>query len=95
MGRAWRTGQTDVAIGASGIAVSHPYEGGVDDYGNPLLVTDIAVADEIAAAADLVKGKLAGTPSRGDSRPRSTRRRFDGTCAGAVRTGRSVPTGDR
>ncbi|NMO02038.1 coenzyme F420-0:L-glutamate ligase [Gordonia sp. TBRC 11910] len=62
MGRAWRTGQTDVAIGASGIAVTHPYDGGVDDYGNPLVVTDIAVADEIAAAADLVKGKLAGIP---------------------------------
>ncbi len=62
MGRAWRTGQTDVAIGAAGIAVSHPYEGSVDAYGNPLVVTDIAVADEIAAAADLVKGKLAGVP---------------------------------
>lgn len=62
MGRAWRTGQTDVAIGAAGIAVTHPYEGGVDSYGNPLMVTDIAVADEIAAAADLVKGKLAGVP---------------------------------
>ncbi|GAB20857.1 F420-0--gamma-glutamyl ligase [Gordonia effusa NBRC 100432] len=62
MGRAWRTGQIDVAIGAAGIAVSHPYEGGVDEYGNPLIVTDIAVADEIAAAADLVKGKLAGVP---------------------------------
>ncbi|MEO9327321.1 coenzyme F420-0:L-glutamate ligase [Gordonia aurantiaca] len=62
MGRAWRTGQTDVAIGSAGIAVTHPYEGGVDDYGNPLVVTDIAVADELAAAADLVKGKLAGVP---------------------------------
>ena len=62
MGRAWRTGQTDVAIGASGIAVTHPYEGGQDAYGNPLLVTDIAVADEIASAADLVKGKLDGVP---------------------------------
>lgn len=62
MGRAWRTGQIDVAIGAAGIAVTHPYEGGVDSYGNPLVVTDIAVADEIAAAADLVKGKLAGVP---------------------------------
>ncbi|GAA1480907.1 coenzyme F420-0:L-glutamate ligase [Gordonia sinesedis] len=62
MGRAWRNGQTDVAIGASGIAVTHPYEGGRDGYGNPLLVTDIAIADEIAAAADLVKGKLAGIP---------------------------------
>ncbi|MFT4044151.1 MAG: coenzyme F420-0:L-glutamate ligase [Gordonia sp. (in: high G+C Gram-positive bacteria)] len=62
MGRAWRTGQTDVAIGSAGIAVTHPYEGGVDGYGNPLLVTTIAVADEIAAAADLVKGKLDGIP---------------------------------
>jgi coenzyme F420-0:L-glutamate ligase/coenzyme F420-1:gamma-L-glutamate ligase len=60
MGRAWRTGQTDVAIGAAGIAVSHGYDGSVDGYGNPLIVTDIAVADEIAAAADLVKGKLHG-----------------------------------
>ncbi|RPA62299.1 coenzyme F420-0:L-glutamate ligase [Gordonia oryzae] len=62
MGRAWRTGQIDVAIGAAGIAVTHPYEGCVDSHGNPLVVTDIAVADEIAAAADLVKGKLAGVP---------------------------------
>ncbi|MYR04973.1 coenzyme F420-0:L-glutamate ligase [Gordonia sp. SID5947] len=62
MGRAWRNGQTDVAIGAAGIRVSHPYEGSVDAYGNPLVVTDIAVADEIAAAADLVKGKLGGVP---------------------------------
>lgn len=62
MGRAWRAGQTDVAIGAAGIAVRHGYEGAVDDHGNPLRVTDIAVADELAAAADLVKGKLAGVP---------------------------------
>ncbi|EGD56894.1 coenzyme F420-0:L-glutamate ligase [Gordonia neofelifaecis] len=62
MGRAWRTGQTDVAIGASGIAVSHGYDGVDDGYGNTLLVTDIAVADELAAAADLVKGKLDGVP---------------------------------
>ncbi|MFW0792586.1 coenzyme F420-0:L-glutamate ligase [Gordonia sp. CPCC 205515] len=62
MGRAWRTGQTDVAIGAAGIRVTHPYDGSVDTYGNPLIVTEIAVADEIAAAADLVKGKLTGVP---------------------------------
>ncbi|WOC13413.1 coenzyme F420-0:L-glutamate ligase [Gordonia sp. MP11Mi] len=62
MGRAWRTGQTDVAIGAAGIAVSHAYDGIDDTYGNTLIVTDIAVADEIAAAADLVKGKLDGVP---------------------------------
>lgn len=62
MGRAWRTGQTDVAIGAAGIAVSHPYDGVDDGYGNTLMVTDIAIADELAAAADLVKGKLDGVP---------------------------------
>ncbi|SIS02759.1 coenzyme F420-0:L-glutamate ligase [Williamsia sterculiae] len=62
MGRAWRTGQIDAAIGSSGVAALWPYEGGVDEYGNPLVVTEIAVADEIAAAADLVKGKLGGVP---------------------------------
>lgn len=62
MGRAWRAGQIDVAIGAAGLAVRHSYDGAVDSYGNPLVVTDIAVADELAAAADLVKGKLAGVP---------------------------------
>lgn len=62
MGRAWRIGQTDAAIGSAGLAVTHPYEGSVDDYGNPLVVTEVAVADEIAAAADLVKGKLTGVP---------------------------------
>ncbi|MGO3327896.1 coenzyme F420-0:L-glutamate ligase [Gordonia sp. (in: high G+C Gram-positive bacteria)] len=62
MGRAWRTGQTDVAIGAAGVAVSHAYDGIDDAYGNTLIVTDIAVADELAAAADLVKGKLDGVP---------------------------------
>ncbi|WP_336819169.1 coenzyme F420-0:L-glutamate ligase [Gordonia sp. MMO-8] len=62
MGRAWRTGQTDVAIGAAGIAVSHAYDGIDDAYGNTLIVTDIAVADELAAAADLVKGKLDAVP---------------------------------
>lgn len=62
MGRAWRIGQIDAAIGAAGLAVSHPYEGTVDEYGNPLVVTEIAVADEIAAAGDLVKGKLGEVP---------------------------------
>jgi coenzyme F420-0:L-glutamate ligase/coenzyme F420-1:gamma-L-glutamate ligase len=62
MGRAWRLGQTDAAIGSSGLAVLVPYEGEVDGQGNELAVTLIAVADEVAAAADLVKGKLAGVP---------------------------------
>lgn len=62
MGRAWRNGQTDVAIGAAGLTVLHGYEGSRDRHGNELIVTEIAVADEIAAAADLVKGKLADIP---------------------------------
>jgi len=62
MGRAWRTGQTDVAIGAAGLAVLHGYAGELDEHGNELIVTEIAVADEIAAAADLVKGKLGRRP---------------------------------
>ena len=62
MGRTWRIGQTDVAIGAAGVAVLHRYGGMVDGQGNELLVTEVAVADEIAAAADLVKGKLGGLP---------------------------------
>lgn len=62
MGRAWRNGQTDAAIGAAGMAVLHRYAGTVDPHGNELVVTEVAVADEIAAAADLVKGKLTSIP---------------------------------
>jgi len=62
MGRAWRNGQIDAAVGAAGLAVLHSYSGAVDRYGNELVVTEIAIADEIAAAADLVKGKLTAMP---------------------------------
>ncbi|MGW0183190.1 coenzyme F420-0:L-glutamate ligase [Nocardia sp. NPDC003345] len=62
MGRAWRNGQTDVAIGSAGLRVLHDYSGTVDGQGNELQVTQVAVADELAAAADLVKGKLGGVP---------------------------------
>ncbi|MDQ4102719.1 MAG: coenzyme F420-0:L-glutamate ligase, partial [Actinomycetota bacterium] len=62
MGRAWRVGQTDAAIGVCGLAVLHRYQGSVDQHGNELVSTEVALADEIAAAADLVKGKLAGVP---------------------------------
>ncbi len=61
-GRAWRNGVTDVAIGAAGIEVLDDHRGGVDEFGNELVVTQVAVGDEVAAAADLVKGKLAGVP---------------------------------
>jgi coenzyme F420-0:L-glutamate ligase / coenzyme F420-1:gamma-L-glutamate ligase len=62
MGRAWRNGQTDAAIGSAGLTVLHGYAGAHDVHGNELVVTEVAVADEIAAAADLVKGKLTGIP---------------------------------
>ena len=62
MGRAWRNGQIDAAVGAAGLAVLHGYAGAVDRHGNELLVTEVAIADEIAAAADLVKGKLTAIP---------------------------------
>ncbi|EUA93183.1 gamma-glutamyl ligase [Mycobacterium ulcerans str. Harvey] len=62
MGRAWRNGQIDAAVGAAGVSVLHNYSGATDRHGNELIVTEIAVADEIAAAADLVKGKLTAMP---------------------------------
>jgi coenzyme F420-0:L-glutamate ligase / coenzyme F420-1:gamma-L-glutamate ligase len=62
VGRAWRNGQTDLAIGAAGIEVAHDFAGRVDAHGNELAVTLPAVADEIASAADLVKGKLSHCP---------------------------------
>ncbi|GAA2098741.1 hypothetical protein GCM10009841_12150 [Microlunatus panaciterrae] len=61
-GRAWRVGQTDIAIGAAGLCVIDHYAGRQDGYGNELQVTSIAIADELAAAADLAKGKLDGRP---------------------------------
>ena len=61
-GRAWRMGQTDIAIGAAGITPLLSFDGVEDSYGNVLAVTAPAVADEIAAAADLVAGKLDGHP---------------------------------
>lgn len=62
LGRAWRIGQTDAAIGSAGIPVLHRYAGAVDAEGNELQVTEVALADELAAAADLAKGKLGGVP---------------------------------
>ncbi|HEX4655373.1 MAG TPA: coenzyme F420-0:L-glutamate ligase [Mycobacteriales bacterium] len=61
-GRPWRNGLTDVAIGAAGISPLADHRGQVDAFGHPLEMTVTAVADEIAAAAELVKGKLSGRP---------------------------------
>jgi coenzyme F420-0:L-glutamate ligase/coenzyme F420-1:gamma-L-glutamate ligase len=61
-GRAWRTGQTDIAVGAAGLRVLDDHAGRTDAYGNVLVVTAPAHADELAAAGDLAKGKLAMSP---------------------------------
>ncbi len=61
-GRAWREGQTDLAIGAAGLLVAEDHAGRADPYGNPLAVTLPAVADEIAGAAELAQGKLGARP---------------------------------
>lgn len=61
-GRPWRRGQTDVAIGCSGISPLLPYRGRSDSYGYELRVTEPALADEIAGAAELVTGKLERIP---------------------------------
>ena len=61
-GRAWRHGLTDVAIGVAGIAAVVDLRGGTDDRGQELRVTEVAIADEIASAAELVMGKSSGIP---------------------------------
>lgn len=61
-GRAWRVGQTDIAIGAAGLVVADDHAGRTDGYGNPLAVTLPAVADELAGAAELAQGKLSARP---------------------------------
>lgn len=62
LGRAWREGQTDSAIGAAGMLVFEDLRGQTDAEGRPLSVTMPCVADELAAAADLVKGKASRLP---------------------------------
>jgi coenzyme F420-0:L-glutamate ligase/coenzyme F420-1:gamma-L-glutamate ligase len=61
-GRPWRVGVTDIAVGVAGFSALHDLRGQVDSYGNDLQMTVTCVADEIAAAGDLVKGKLSGVP---------------------------------
>jgi coenzyme F420-0:L-glutamate ligase/coenzyme F420-1:gamma-L-glutamate ligase len=61
-GRAWRNGQVDLAIGCAGLAALTDLSGTTDPFGNVLIVTAPATADEIASAGDLVKGKTRGHP---------------------------------
>ncbi len=62
-GRAWRHGLTDVAIGVAGLAAVVDLRGGADGLGRELQVTEVAVADEVAGAAELVMGKSARVPA--------------------------------
>ncbi len=62
MGRPWRAGLTDVALGVAGIAPILDHRGQTDPYGNELQITQIAVVDELTAAAELVKGKCDEVP---------------------------------
>jgi len=61
-GRAWRLGQTDIAIGLAGLAPLESFAGAQDTYGNDLAVTEPAIADELAGAAELASGKLGARP---------------------------------
>lgn len=62
VGRPWRRGIADIAIGVAGLHPIADLRGVADSHGRELQVSTIAIADEIAAAADLVKGKVAGRP---------------------------------
>ncbi|MDQ3736881.1 MAG: coenzyme F420-0:L-glutamate ligase, partial [Actinomycetota bacterium] len=61
-GRAWRHGITNIAIGVAGMHPLNDYRGALDPHGHPLTASVLAVADELAAAAELVMGKTAGVP---------------------------------
>ena len=61
-GRPWREGQVNVAIGAAGVVAMRDYRGRQDPYGYELQGTELAVVDELAAAAELVMGKLDRVP---------------------------------
>ena len=80
-GRAWRTGTTDVALGVAGIAPLRDLRGQRDRAGYELRTTQIAVADELAGAAELVLGKIAGVPA---ALVRGVDVRGDGTAAELV-----------
>ncbi len=79
-GRAWRAGLVDVAIGVSGMPALWDLRGSHDQQGRELSATIVALADEIAAAADLAMGKAAGIPAavvRGVPRPAGEGRAAD------------------
>ena len=62
MGRPWRNGLTDVALGVAGMSAIRDHRGEVDPYGNELSITQMAVVDELAGAGELIKGKCDQVP---------------------------------
>ncbi|MDO8309932.1 MAG: coenzyme F420-0:L-glutamate ligase [Actinomycetota bacterium] len=62
LGRPWRLGVADAAIGCAGVVPLDDHTGRVDGFGRTLEMTVVAVADEVASAADLAKGKVSGVP---------------------------------
>ncbi|MGW3893119.1 coenzyme F420-0:L-glutamate ligase [Micromonospora chokoriensis] len=62
MGRPWRNGLTDVALGVAGMAAIRDHRGEIDPYGNELQLTQMAVVDELAGAGELIKGKCDQVP---------------------------------
>jgi coenzyme F420-0:L-glutamate ligase/coenzyme F420-1:gamma-L-glutamate ligase len=62
MGRPWRNGLTDVALGSAGIPPLRDHRGEIDPHGNQMQITQMAVVDELASAAELVKGKIDQVP---------------------------------
>ena len=61
-GRAWREGQTDIAIGIAGMQPIHSYIGQFDPHGHEFRVQEVCLADELAGAAELVKGNISRMP---------------------------------
>ena len=93
-GRAWREGQTDHAVGAAGLRVLEDLAGRRDAYGNELVVTAPAVADELAGAAELVQGQARRSSLRGgprSRRPRAAGRRRRPGCGGSGAAGGCRP----
>ena len=62
-GRPWRIGQADVAIGCAGLRALDDWRGRTDAHGRELTATVVAIADELAAAADLARDKASGGPA--------------------------------
>ena len=104
-GRPWREGQTDVAVGIAGIAPMHSYIGEVDPHGHEFRVQELCVVDELAGAAELVKGNTSRVPvavirgydwQRDDEASMKTViRDADATCSGRATPRRSSSSGCR